>query len=197
MPPHGKPPVNESQPVAPSEATNDEGLPAADADSPLTRMAPVESESSAAPSLAGLPPTGLEKETARASGPQSTAILWLRRGDLVIVWLLVVALLGLLGIHWLRLSRWARAPVELSSQQPREYYYSLDINTASWVEWAQLDGIGEKLARRIIADRDEKGPFRHPDDVSRVRGIGPKLLEQIRPFLKGGTASEGASPKTD
>jgi competence protein ComEA len=117
------------------------------------------------------------------------AWLWLRRGDQIFVWLMVVLLLTLLGIHWLRLSRWGRVPVELRSQKPREYFYTLDINTASWVEWAQLDGIGEKLARRIIADRDDRGPFRNPTDVGGVRGIGPKILEKIRPFLRGGTES--------
>lgn len=115
---------------------------------------------------------------------------WLRRSDQVVVWFLSVTLLLLLGVHWVKLSRWGISPVELSSQQPREYYYSLDINTASWVEWAQLDGIGEKLARRIVADRDEHGLFRDPADVSRVKGIGPALMEKIRPFLRGGTASE-------
>ncbi len=120
---------------------------------------------------------------------EDSAFLWLRRGDQVIVGLLVIALLGLLGAHWLRLSRWGSDSVELSSLQPREYYYSLDINTATWVEWTQLDGIGETLARRIIADREERGPFRHPADVGRVRGIGPKLLEKILPFLHGGTDS--------
>ena len=119
--------------------------------------------------------------------PNDRAVLWLRRGDQIVVGLLVASLLILLGIHWLRLSRWGSAPVELSSQQPREYYYSLDINSASWVEWAQLDGIGEKLAKRIVADRDERGPFRNPGDVNRVRGIGPKLLEKLKPFLRGGT----------
>lgn len=113
--------------------------------------------------------------------------MWLRRGDQVFVGLLIALLLGLLGIHWVRLSRWGTAPVELSSQKPREYYYSLDINTASWVEWSQLDGIGETLARRIVADREERGLFHDPEEVNRVRGIGPKLMDRIRPFLRGGT----------
>jgi competence protein ComEA len=117
------------------------------------------------------------------------AFLWLRRSDQLIVSLLILLLLGLLGVQWLRLSRWGIAPIELSSQQPREYYYSLDINSASWVEWAQLDGIGEKLGKRIVADRDERGPFRNADDVGRVKGIGPKVLEKMKPFLKGGTDS--------
>ena len=124
------------------------------------------------------------------------AFLWLRRGDQLIVWLLVSLLLGLLGIHWLRLSRWGRAPVELSGQLPREYYYSLDINSASWVEWSQLEGIGEKLARRIVSDREERGPFRNPADVGRVRGVGGKLLQKILPFLRVGTKVRDVAPES-
>jgi competence protein ComEA len=84
-------------------------------------------------------------------------------------------------------------PVEVKSQKPREYHYSLDINTASWVEWAQLEGIGEKLAKRIVADRNERGPFRNPADVGRVRGIGPKTIERIKPFLRGGKEESSES----
>jgi competence protein ComEA len=121
------------------------------------------------------------------------AALWLRRSDQMILWLLSVTMLVLLVVHWARLSYWGISPVELRSPQPREYYYSLDINRASWVEWAQLDGIGEKLARRIVADRDERGLFRDPADVSRVKGIGPALMQKIQPFLRGGTSADSNS----
>ena len=123
-----------------------------------------------------------------------SAPLWLRRTDQIVVGTLLVALLVLLTIHWLRLSRWGSVSIEVTSHEPREYFYSLDINTASWVEWAQLDGIGEKLAKRIVADRDERGPFRDASDIGRVRGIHLKQLESMKPFLRGGTATEVASP---
>jgi competence protein ComEA len=126
-------------------------------------------------------------ESASVVTNESKTVLWMRGSDQVIVWLLSAVLLVLLGIHWVRLSRWGIAPVELSSQQSREYYYSLDINSASWVEWAQLDGIGEVLGRRIVANREEHGLFRNPEDVSRVKGIGPRLMQKIGPFLRGGT----------
>lgn len=113
--------------------------------------------------------------------------LWLRRGDRLFVTLLCAVLLIGLGFKWGQLTRWGIAPVKLSSPKPDEYYYSLDINTASWVEWSQLEGIGEKTARRIVADREERGPFRNAADVSRVPGIRPVILEKIKPFLQGGT----------
>ena len=134
------------------------------------------------------PPTST---TARTVEP---APLWLRRTDQLVVGTLLVALVVLLTVHWLRLSRWGTVSIELTSQQPREYFYSLDINTASWVEWAQLDGIGEKLAKRIVADREERGPFRDASDVGRVRGIHARQLETMKPFLRGGSATEVASP---
>ena len=147
----------------------------------------VTSKRGESPSVAPPPP---------AADPQVTdsAPLWLRRTDQLVVAMLLVALVVLLTIHWLRLSRWGTASIELTSQQPREYFYSLDINSASWVEWAQLDGIGEKLAKRIVADREERGPFRDASDVGRVRGIHLKQLESMKPFLRGGTAAEVASP---
>lgn len=138
-------------------------------------------------------PVPNESPTTSRVTSSDIAALWLRRGDQLAVGLLVTALLVLLTIHWARQSRWGQRPIELSSQHPREYHYSLDINTASWVEWAQLDGIGETLAKRIIADREERGPFETPDHVGRVRGIGPKLLDRIRPYLRGGVTESSAS----
>ena len=87
------------------------------------------------------------------------------------------------------LAHWAKqvydgAPlVEIDRLPAKVYEFRLEINSATWVEWMQLEGIGELLARRIVSDRDEHGPFDGIDDVQRVSGIGPKTLEVIRPHL--------------
>ena len=60
----------------------------------------------------------------------------------------------------------------------------MDINSADWPELLQLPGIGETLAHRIVESRQSRGPFADNDDLRRVRGIGPKTLEQIRPYLR-------------
>lgn len=73
------------------------------------------------------------------------------------------------------------APAETVTPQP--YVFRVDINTATWIEFAQLDGIGEKLAKRIVADRTEQGDFRTIEDLRRVKGIGAKTLEKMRPHL--------------
>jgi competence protein ComEA len=110
--------------------------------------------------------------------------LWLRRADQLLLGFLLIALLVLLIAFRWKLTGGGWGEIEIVSQQPREYYYSLEINRASWVEWAQLDGIGEKLARRIVRDREERGPFSSVEEIRRVRGIGPKQIEKLRPFLK-------------
>lgn len=77
---------------------------------------------------------------------------------------------------------------------PTNYVFTIDVNSATWVEWAQLPGIGETLARRIVADREEHGPFRSIDDVVRVRGIGQKTLARFRPHLRMAPPEDAAAP---
>ena len=48
----------------------------------------------------------------------------------------------------------------------------ININTAEADELMRLKGIGEKLAARIIADREENGAFARIEDITRVSGIG-------------------------
>jgi len=90
---------------------------------------------------------------------------------------------ALVFVHWLRLSDWGRRTVEVDRLPAGQYQYAVDINEATWVEWAQFDGIGETLAKRIVADRQANGRFERIDDLRRVKGIGPKKLAEIRPFL--------------
>ena len=46
-------------------------------------------------------------------------------------------------------------------------------------ELMTLPGIGEKRAADIIADREANGPFRIPEDLTRVSGIGEGILEGL------------------
>jgi competence protein ComEA len=68
----------------------------------------------------------------------------------------------------------------------------LNINTASAVELAGLKGIGDAKAKLIVEYREKNGPFKTVDDLSQVRGIGDKLLAQLRPAVTvGQTAAAG------
>ena len=50
------------------------------------------------------------------------------------------------------------------------------INTADAGQLEQLDGIGEVLAGRIVAWREENGPFQSAADLLQVPGIGEQTL---------------------
>ena len=56
----------------------------------------------------------------------------------------------------------------------------ININTASWEELSALDGIGEVLAKRIVAYREQNGPFSLTEELLQVRGIGEKKYQAIR-----------------
>ena len=60
----------------------------------------------------------------------------------------------------------------------------LNINAAGAEALQALPGIGPALAARIVADREARGPFRTPEDLLRVPGIGPKRWERIRPLVR-------------
>jgi competence protein ComEA len=61
----------------------------------------------------------------------------------------------------------------------------ININLASQVELMRLPRIGPKLSERIIEER-AKGPFKSVDELRRVKGIGPKTLANLRPFITAG-----------
>lgn len=59
----------------------------------------------------------------------------------------------------------------------------LDLNRATVEELQELPGIGPVLAERIVAFREEHGPFRSLEDLLQVPGIGEATLEALRPHV--------------
>lgn len=43
-----------------------------------------------------------------------------------------------------------------------------------------LHGVGTKTAAAIVEYRDKHGPFRSVNDLTKVKGIGPKTVERNR-----------------
>jgi competence protein ComEA len=65
----------------------------------------------------------------------------------------------------------AELPPQSGKLMPR-----VDINNAPRETIETLPGVGPKLAQEIIAGR----PFKTIDELDRVKGIGPKKLQQLR-----------------
>ncbi len=152
------------------------------------------------PHAADGPPHGRSKRFRQDSGPGGAGPCWpawlLRRADQGAVAVLVLfALLGVIG-WWVSQGGLHGRLVEFEQAKPQEAQFLVDVNTADWPELAQLPGIGETLARRIVAVRESSGPFRDFEDLRvRVRGIGPATLERIRPHLVPIPRTDGLAKK--
>ncbi len=59
----------------------------------------------------------------------------------------------------------------------------VNINNANQQQLQELPYIGEHRARDIIEYRDQYGPFRNLNDLLKVKTIGQKSLDAIRPYL--------------
>lgn len=70
---------------------------------------------------------------------------------------------------------------------------TIDLNTASVAQLNELSGIGNAKAQAIVEYRDKNGPFESVDDLRNVKGIGDKLLAQLRSQLSVGNAA-GKAP---
>lgn len=65
---------------------------------------------------------------------------------------------------------------------------TVNINTATAGELMKLPGIGKSKADAIVQYRTT-AKFDTVDDLQAVRGIGPKMFEQLRPYVR----TEGAT----
>jgi competence protein ComEA len=69
----------------------------------------------------------------------------------------------------------------------------VNVNTADASTLAQeLDGIGPARAQAIVEYRQKNGPFRAPEDLLKVQGIGERVLEQNRSNLRFSGAGAAA-----
>jgi competence protein ComEA len=75
---------------------------------------------------------------------------------------------------------------------------TVDVNLAPAEEIARLPRIGMSLAKRIVKDRIERGPFRGPADLDRVPGVGSALLIALQGKLSyRGAGVEVPTPSSD
>lgn len=59
----------------------------------------------------------------------------------------------------------------------------VDINNSGFKDLQRLPRIGPRTARLIIDHRSRFGPFKSVDDLTAIKGIGPKTLQILRPHV--------------
>ena len=101
---------------------------------------------------------------------------------------LVISLLAaaVTAAVWLALERpvlLESRPADRAADAMRWPDMRVDLNAAGVAELDLLQGIGPRLAERIIADRNRRGRFASVDDLVRVSGIGPRTIDRIRPHV--------------
>ena len=62
----------------------------------------------------------------------------------------------------------------------------VDLNRASAEQLQQLPGIGPALASRIVEFREKQGGFERVEDLLKVKGIGEKSFQKLRPHVTVG-----------
>lgn len=61
----------------------------------------------------------------------------------------------------------------------------VNVNSADAKTLArELEGVGMAKAEAIISYREKNGPFKSPDDLAKVKGLGKKLIDQNKANLK-------------
>jgi comEA protein len=73
----------------------------------------------------------------------------------------------------------------LSSQSiGKAAHKKIDLNTATKDDLVSLPGIGEGIAEEILLYRDEHGAFTSLDQLRKIKGIGAKKFEKLRPYIE-------------
>lgn len=77
-------------------------------------------------------------------------------------------------------------PTILPTETTPAVTFPININTATQDTLMALPGIGEVLAQRILAYREENGPFANVEGLMNVKGIGQTRMEEILPLITTG-----------
>ena len=117
--------------------------------------------------------------TSPDSGPRP----WIKPRDQGSLLGLIASLLVMMACYWIYQGGHAGKLIDVDRAAPLTAKYLVDINRADWPEILQMPGLGETLAKRIVSDRQRRGPFRSVDELDRVNGIGLKTLDRLRPYV--------------
>jgi competence protein ComEA len=77
----------------------------------------------------------------------------------------------------------AQAKPEAPKEAPREVTKRVNINSADSSQLSMLPRVGPSVADRIVDFRKDNGPFKKPEDLMLVQGIGEKTFQLIKPYV--------------
>ena len=73
------------------------------------------------------------------------------------------------------------APIQKDFERKADSQSGIDINNADAKKLEALPRIGPVKSDRIVTERKTTGLFETVEDLQRVKGIGPKIVEVLRP----------------
>jgi len=76
----------------------------------------------------------------------------------------------------------AQAPARQEAA-PKEATKKVNINNADSSQLSMLPRVGPSVADRIVDFRKDNGPFKKPEDLMLVQGIGEKTFQLIKPYV--------------
>lgn len=74
--------------------------------------------------------------------------------------------------------------IDIDEGRRTQLRFEVDLNRAPAAEFANLPGVGPKLAEEIVTHRQQMGRFNRFEDLLDVRGIGEAKFKAILPFLR-------------
>ncbi|MGS2719932.1 ComEA family DNA-binding protein [Paraglaciecola aestuariivivens] len=61
---------------------------------------------------------------------------------------------------------------------------SINLNTATLDQLVTLPGVGKRKAAAIIEYRTKNGKFKSVDELTKVKGVGVKMLAKLKGHIK-------------
>lgn len=120
-----------------------------------------------------------------ASGPKENRRQpLLRQADQITVAVMAFLCLAAILVHWIWHLAIGNSLISIEQAPPLELQFEVRVNQADWPELTLLPNIGEVLAQRIVDYRQQHGVFQSLDELKNVKGIGPKTLRRIRPYVR-------------
>jgi competence protein ComEA len=70
---------------------------------------------------------------------------------------------------------------------------TVNLNTASVDQLADLPGVGKATAQRIVEYRQKSGGFKKIEELMNVKGIGEKSFLKLKPLITVATKTDKAA----